>query len=285
VRRALARLKPRLDLGYLLRVTPALQTALVAAAVLAAACWILSLLTRDVSWVDRIWSLAPVGYVAWFASRARFADARLDLMLLLVVAWGLRLTYNFARKGGYRRGGEDYRWPVLRRRLGPLKFQLFNATFIAPFQNALLLGFTLPAWAALERPAALAASDVAAALLFVALLIGETIADQQQWRFQEDKAQRSATGRELAQPFLTSGLFRYSRHPNFFCEMGIWWSFYLFSVAGSGWLNASMGGVVVLTLLFQGSTRMTEAVSQGRYPSYGEYQRTTSRLIPWFPRR
>jgi len=52
--------------------TSALQTALIAALAVAGACWILSLLTRDVSWVDRIWSLAPVGYVAWFASRARF---------------------------------------------------------------------------------------------------------------------------------------------------------------------------------------------------------------------
>ncbi len=280
----MAHLKQRFDLGYPFRVTPALQTALFAAAALAGACWILSLLTRDVSWVDRIWSLAPVGYVAWFAARARFVDARLDLMLLLVAAWGLRLTYNFARKGGYRRGGEDYRWPILRQRLGPLNFHLFNASFIAPFQNALLLGFTLPAWAALEHPAPLAPTDVVATALFVAFLVGETIADQQQWRFQEDKAQRRASQRESAQPFLTSGLFRYSRHPNFFCEMGIWWSFYLFSVAGAGWLNATIGGVVALTLLFQGSTRMTEEVSRSKYPSYTEYQRTTSRLIPWLPR-
>jgi steroid 5-alpha reductase family enzyme len=66
--------------------------------------------------------------------------------------------------------------------------------------------------------------------------------------------------------------------------MGMWWSFYLFSVAGSGWLNATIGGVVALTALFQGSTQMTESLTLGKYPSYGEYQRTTSRLIPWMPR-
>ena len=280
----MAHLNQRFDLGYGCRVTPALHTALIAALALGGACWILSLLTRDVSWVDRIWSLAPAGYVAWFASRARFVDARLDLMLLLVAAWSLRLTYNFARKGGYRRGGEDYRWPILRQRLGPLKFQLLNATFIAPFQNALLLGFTLPAWAALEHPAPLATTDLVAAVLFSAFLVGETIADQQQWRFHQEKAQRRASQREITQPFLTSGLFRYSRHPNFFCEIGMWWSFYLFSVAGAGWLNPTIGGAVVLTLLFQGSTRMTEEISRSKYPSYSEYQNTTSRLIPWLPR-
>jgi steroid 5-alpha reductase family enzyme len=264
--------------------TPALETAILAAGVLAAACWILSLVTGDVSWVDRIWSLAPVGYVAWFASRARFADVRLNLMLLLVAAWGLRLTFNFARKGGYGRGGEDYRWPVLRERLGPMKFQLFNATFIAPFQNALILAFTLPAWAALEHPAPLFVTDFVAAALFVLFLVGETLADQQQWRFHQDKAQRRARQQEITEPFFTGGLFRYSRHPNFFCEISMWWSFYLFSVAGAGWLNATIGGVITLTLLFQGSTRMTEEISRSKYPAYGDYQRTTSRLVPWFPR-
>jgi steroid 5-alpha reductase family enzyme len=263
---------------------PALQTALLAAGVLAASCWALSLVTGDVSWVDRIWSLAPVGYVAWFASRAHFADARLDLMLFLVAAWGLRLTFNFARKGGYKPGGEDYRWPVLRQRLGPLKFQLFNATFIAPFQNLLILAFTLPAWAALEHPAPLGPTDFVAAALFLLFLVGETIADEQQWRFHQDKTQRRTSQQEITQPFLTRGLFRYSRHPNFFCEISMWWSFYLFSVAGAGWLNATIGGVIVLTLLFQGSTQMTERISIGKYPAYSEYQRTTSRLIPWFPR-
>jgi steroid 5-alpha reductase family enzyme len=265
--------------------TPSLQTALYACAALAAASWLLSLVTGNFSWVDRLWSLAPLGYVAWFVAQARFGDARLNVMLLLAAAWSFRLTYNFARKGGYRLDSEDYRWPVLRQKLGPVMFQLFNATFIAPFQNLLLLGFTLPAWSALERPAPLAATDLAAALLFVLFLAGETVADQQQWRFQSEKVRRKADGAEIVKPFLTSGLFRYSRHPNFFCELAMWWSFYLFSVAGSGWVNPSVAGVVVLTLLFQGSTAMTEQISLGRYPSYAEYQRTTSRIIPWFPSR
>ena len=264
--------------------TPSLLTALYACAALAGASWILSIITDNYSWVDRLWSLAPLGYVAWFVAQARFGDVRLNVMLLLVTAWSVRLTYNFARKGGYRLDSEDYRWPVLRQKLGRAAFQLFNATFIAPFQNLLLLGFTLPAWSALERPAPLAATDLAAALLFVLFFVGEAVADQQQWRFQREKAQRQADGAQIAEPFLTRGLFRYSRHPNFFCELAMWWSFYLFSVAGAGWLNPSLAGVVVLTLLFQGSTRMTEEVSRGKYPSYTDYQRTTSRLIPWLPR-
>jgi steroid 5-alpha reductase family enzyme len=257
--------------------TPSLQAALVGCAALAALSWLLSLITNNVSWVDRIWSLAPIGYVGWFASRAGFRDPRLVLMLLLTTAWGIRLTWNFARKGGYRLSSEDYRWPILRERFGPVKFQLFNATFIAPFQNLLILGFTLPAWSALEHPAPLAWTDVAAALGFTLFLIGETVADQQQWNFQS----RKARGEAIPQPFLTGGLFRYSRHPNFFCEMAIWWSFYLFAVAGGGWLQPAIAGPLVLTLLFQGSTAMTEKISLGKYPAYADYQKKTSRLFPW----
>ena len=84
---------------------------------------------------------------------------------------------------------------------------------------------------------------------------------------------------------MPSGLFRYSRHPNFFCEQGMWWSFYLFGVAATGrWLDWSIAGAVLLTLLFQGSTAITEQITLGKYPAYADYRRRTSRLLPRPPR-
>ena len=91
--------------------------ALWACASFALACWLLSILTGNYSWVDRLWSIAPPLYAFHFAAHAGFTDVRLDLMASLTIVWGGRLTYNFARKGGYRRGGEDYRWPELRSRV------------------------------------------------------------------------------------------------------------------------------------------------------------------------
>jgi len=254
-------------------------------AVLAAACWFVSVLTANYSQVDRLWSLAPPLYAGHFAARAGFADARLDLIATLVVLWGARLTYNFARKGGYRRRGEDYRWEELRRRLGPVRFQFLNATFVAPYQNLLLLLIVLPAYVAWQaRGTPLHTLDAAAAVTFVALLLGETLADQQQWRFQCAKHAREAAGEPVTADFVTTGLFRYSRHPNFFCEQGMWWAIYLFSIAASGaWLNWSVAGAILLTLLFQGSTRFTEELTLRKYPAYRAYQQTTARLIPWFP--
>lgn len=252
---------------------------------LAVACWALSLVTGNYSQVDRLWSIAPPVYVCHFAARAEFTDTRLDIMALLALLWGARLTYNFARKGGYRRGGEDHRWPELRRRLGPLWFQVLNATFIAPFQCLLLLLIALPAHVAWQaRGTPLGALDYAAAGVFLLFLIGETVADQQQWNFQQTKQARRARGEPIGTEFLSTGLFRYSRHPNFFCEQAMWWAFYVFSIAASGVvLNRSIAGAALLTLLFQGSTWFTEHLTLRKYPAYAKYQQTTSRLLPWFP--
>lgn len=274
------------EIVELYRSTDPLVTALWGAGGFALLCWVLSLITREYSWVDRLWSITPPLFAVHFAGHAGFADARLNLMAALTVLWGVRLTYNFARKGGYKPGGEDYRWEEIQQKIGPMWFQVLNATFLAPFQNFLLLFLVLPSYAAhqhLGEP--LGWLDYVAAIAFVVLLIGETIADEQQWAFQSAKHAAAARGETPDQGFITSGLFRYSRHPNFFCEQAMWWVYYLFSVAaGAGWLNWTISGAVMLTLLFQGSTTLTEKISARKYPDYAEYQRTTSRLIPWFPK-
>jgi steroid 5-alpha reductase family enzyme len=248
------------------------------------ATWLLSVLTREYSWVDRIWSLAPLAYVGIFAGRAGFADARLDVMFALVAAWGLRLTFNFARKGGYARGGEDYRWAVLRARMTPGQFQLFNLFFITLYQNAILLLISLPAYTALEHRSAFGAVDVALAVLFAVFLAGETVADQQQWTFQQWKRAELEAGREPA-GFVQAGLFRYSRHPNFFFEQAQWWVVAAFGASAAGSLQWTALGAVLLTLLFIGSTRFTESISLSRYPEYAHYRRRTSAVVPWPGRR
>jgi steroid 5-alpha reductase family enzyme len=255
-----------------------------ACALLAATCWILSVITREYSWVDRLWSIAPPAYVAWFASRTGWSDLRLLMMVVLTAMWGARLTYNYARKGGYSRGGEDYRWAELRKRMSPMRFQIFNLLFVSLFQNLLLLAIAAPAAAALHhRQTPLGTLDFVAALAFAVFLLGEIVADEQQWRFQKAKAGRRQRG-EPGPEFITSGLFRYSRHPNFFCEQAMWWSLYLFSVAASGrWITPWLAGPVLLSLLFQGSTAFTEELTLSKYPAYANYQRRVSRLWPWFP--
>lgn len=266
---------------------PLLLVVIVAGAA-SAFCWVASLITKDTSWVDRLWSILPVVYVWIFAGAALSAghDAtRIVVMAVLATAWGARLTFNFARKGGYT-GMEDYRWAILRARMAPWQFQVFNLVFIVLYQNLLLVLIALPALVAWQHPIAFTGWDAAFATLFVGFLLGETIADQQQWSFHRAK---KAAGGTLEPGFVTTGLFAYSRHPNFFFEQAQWWTFYaLGAVAvvadGGGWLNGTVVGAALLTLLFIGSTLFTESITSSKYPAYAEYQRSTSMLVP-LPRR
>jgi len=262
--------------------TPLLTVAIIASAVVLFV-WIASLVTGDHSWVDRLWSIVPVVYVWVFAGFAGLADPRLNVMAVLVTLWGARLTFNFARKGGYS-GVEDYRWPILRGRLKRWQFELFNLFFISLYQNVILLLITLPALTAYEhRSTPFGVLDAVVAVAFLAFLAGETIADQQQWNFH---AAKKAGGPEFSPRFLQTGLWRFSRHPNFFFEQAQWWALYLFgAIAAGSMMQWTVLGAALLTLLFIGSTIFTESITKSKYPEYAKYQATTSASVPWPPRR
>ncbi len=243
--------------------------------------------TNDYSWVDRFWSITPVIYV-WILAWHGWPDIRLIFAAVLVTLWGARLTYNFARKGGYS-DKEDYRWAELRKIVrNKTLWQLFNLFFISFYQHILILLFSLPVYIIyINRGKPPENIDIFFSILFLAFLVIETIADQQQWNFQQDKkaAAGSAAKAEgdISRGFLTHGLFRYSRHPNYFAEICIWWTVYFLGCSASGiWLNWSCAGAVLLTLLFQGSTVLTESISSRKYSEYSIYQKETSKIIPWF---
>ena len=262
--------------------SPLVVVILIAAAV-CAFVWIASLITHEHSWVDRLWSIVPVVYVWVFAAFSGLQDPRLNVMAALVTLWGARLTFNFARKGGYS-GTEDYRWPVLRARIAPWQFQIFNLLFITLYQNAILVLITLPALTAYEhRGTPFGLWDAVVAVVFLVLLVGETLADQQQWNFH--KAKR-AGGAHFRPRFLQSGLWRFSRHPNFFFEQAQWWALFLFgAIAAGSVLQWTVLGALLLTGLFIGSTIFTESITRSKYPEYADYQATTSAVVPWFRRR
>jgi steroid 5-alpha reductase family enzyme len=140
-------------------------------------------------------------------------------MAVLVTAWGARLTFNFARKGGYS-GVEDYRWAICAR-MSPVLFQVFNLLFIVLYQMTLLVLITLPAAMARTHPAPLTAADVIITVLFV----GFSSARASPISSSGTSTRRST---RCADGFLTTGLFAYSRHPNFFFEQAQWWAFYAF---------------------------------------------------------
>ena len=250
----------------------ALETCIFLCASLILYAFIKSTVTGNYSQLDELWSLAPLFYsfhlIHW--------TPRGILMLLLVTIWGIRLSYNFWRKGGYR-GGEDYRWGILREIIpNPILWTMFSFAFISFYQNALLLLICLPCY--FDQGDKIGLVDLGLGLGVIGLILVETIADNQQWQFQCEKKRNREIGRENQSEFVNTGMFYYSRHPNYFAEIGIWWGIYAFTMS----VNWSGIGALLLTLLFQGTVAFTEGISAKKYHNYGEYQRSTSRLVPWF---
>ena len=257
-------------------------------------CFAVGELTGNNSQMDKLWSLLPIAYTWVIAVRGGMAP-RLVLMATLATLWGARLTFNFARKGAYKlrfwEGEEDYRWAVLRakKEFQPhWKWMLFNLFFISLYQNALVLLITFPALVAMGAPAPLGWVDGLAAVLTAGFVAYETLADEQQWRFQSRKWAMIREGRKLEDlpapynlGFNTTGLWSISRHPNYFAEQGIWISFYLFSIAaGCGIFNWSAAGALLLVVLFLGSSAFGEEISSGKYPAYARYQKEVARFWP-----
>jgi steroid 5-alpha reductase family enzyme len=259
--------------------------------VAATVCFIVSEITRNYSQVDKLWSLMPIAY-AWITA-ATVPSSRLILMASLVIIWGLRLSYNFYRKGGYNiipwKGEEDYRWKIMRETQilkSRFRFGLFNLLFISLYQNIVIFLFSSPMLiAALHPDKSLTIIDLTAGALMLTFIITESIADNQLFKFHQEKKNAVKEGNKypgsIKKGFLTEGLWRYARHPNFTSEQAIWICFYFFGVAASGqWLNITLTGPILLVLIFIGSSQLTESISSKKYPDYAVYQKAVPRFIP-----
>ena len=260
-------------------------------------CFVVGELARNNSQMDKLWSVLPIAYT-WVIAGMGGMKPRLAIIAVLVTLGGIRLTFNFARKGAYSlkfwSGEEDYRWQVLRQK----KFlksrpvwAVFDLFFISIYQNALVLAICLPALVCMESTADLGAMDyVAMSLAALALLI-EVIADEQQMAFHTTKKKLLAEGKtleELPEPFNkgfnTTGLWARSRHPNYFGEQAFWICIYLF-VIGAGLakynvFNWSMVGGLLLIFLFLGSSAFGEGVSNSKYPEYSLYLKSVHKYLP-----
>ena len=254
-------------------------------------CFLVSTLTSNYSQVDKLWSLIPLVYVWMVAVQSGF-EPRMVLMAMVVTAWGLRLTYNFSRRGGYSvrfwTGEEDYRWAVLRAKpelSAKWRWMVFNLLFISLYQMGLILLITLPAVRSLGG-SPLGWVDYLLAALILGLVLIETVADQQQWNYHKEKRKALASGGEVPEKykkgFVHTGLWGKMRHPNYAAEQAIWIVFYFFSVTATGvWLNWSIMGAILLVLLFWGSSNFSESISAGKYPEYSAYRKQTRRFLPF----
>jgi steroid 5-alpha reductase family enzyme len=244
------------------------------AAIMAMTCvFIVERRTRIAAWVDVAWALM-VGLAAAFYAAVGDAPAWQRIVVAAMgLAWGLRLAGHLAAR--VRRHGEDGRYAHMRRAIGDSGAKW--AAFFA-FQAGLVVVFSLPAWVAAGNVAAAPAWLLVGLAIFVVALTGEAIADRQLARFTADPANRGKV--------CEVGLWRYSRHPNYFFEWLHWFAWVALAV-GSPWWWLSLAGAfaMLVSLLWVTGIPFVEAQSlRSRGEAYRDYQRRVSMFVPWIPK-
>lgn len=235
--------------------------------------WLFSVIKKDVSFVDSLWPLFFLIAAAIFLLGAQPLSARGFLVFLLVAIWALRLSiYITARNWGEP---EDYRYQAIRANNEP-GFAIKSLYIVFGLQGVLAWLVALPLLPAITSDAALTWLDVGAAALWLVGFVFEAGGDYQLAQF---KARDDSRGRVL-----DTGLWRYTRHPNYFGEFCMWWSFYLFAVASGGWWSIASPLLMSFLLLKVSGVAMLEATIGTRRPEYADYIRSTNAFFPG-PRR
>lgn len=239
------------------------------------ALWALSLPLRDVSIVDLGWGLGFV-VVAWIAFIVgEGCLGRRLLLAVLVSVWGLRLFgYLFVRKLSERR--EDPRYTAIRERYGP-RFPLISLGVVFLFQGVLIWVVSLPVQGSASQLDRLGALDWAGIAVWGVGIFFEAVGDAQLRRFKVDPANKGRV--------MDRGLWRYTRHPNYFGDFMVWWGIYLAALSTGGAWWTIIGPVVMSTLLIGVSGKRLLERYMSKRPGYAHYVARTSGFFPLPPRR
>lgn len=251
-----------------------LIAAFLAMLALGTAVWAVSVPLKNASIVDSFWSIFFVAGFAAYVVYLGEMSARALLVGTLLVVWAARLSgYITWRNHGH---GEDRRYQAIRARNEPN--YAFKSLFIVFWlQGAIAFVVALPLFAAASAPAPLGLIDYLGAALWLAGFLFETVGDAQMARF---KANPANAGRVMDR-----GLWRYTRHPNYFGEALLWWGFGLIA-AGAGAVWALVSPLIMTLLLLKVSgVALLEKDLTARKPQYADYIRRTSAFLPLPPRR
>lgn len=247
------------------------------AAVVMAALWIWQRQNRNAGIVDAAWPLLVGGLAVLYATTGAGAWTRRSAIGWMMGSWGARLGVHllWARVFGHP---ENARYSTMRTGWA----ERADVEFFWIFQRQALAAafFALPAlFASMNKDAALSPLELCAAALWVVGFAGETAADRQLQRFRSNAHNSERT--------CHAGLWRYSRHPNYFFEFVMWVAYGAFAAASRwGWIALACPPAMLYLLWNVTGIPMAEAQAlRSRGETYREYQRVTSIFVPWFPRR
>jgi steroid 5-alpha reductase family enzyme len=239
--------------------------------------WLVSLVLRDSSIVDAFWG---VGFVVTACSVAAAAPAvpapRAWVLGALVAAWGLRLShYIFWRNKGK---GEDFRYRKWREEAGPAWWwRSYFKVFL--LQGSIMWLVAAPVVATIGSPAQppLSWPDGLGAAVWLVGFVFESAGDWQLSRFKRDPTNKGK--------LFTGGVWRYTRHPNYFGDASVWWGHYLVAAASGAWWTVFSPVLMTFLLVRVSGVSLLESALRDSKPGYREYIETTSAFFPLPPRR
>lgn len=255
-----------------------LWSALVVVVVMVAT-WLVSLPLRNASIVDPVWSLGfvGIGWAAWIATPDRDA-LRGGVLVALVTIWGLRLSIHLlTRNAGH---GEDFRYRAMRSKIGR-HFWLVSLFSVFGLQGVLMWIVSLPLQFGIGMTGSITGGFVLAVIGASIWIVGfafESIGDAQLRAF---KADPTSAGRVMDR-----GLWRYTRHPNYFGDAVVWWGIGIAALGAGGWAWLALVGPAVMTFLLRrvSGVTMLERSLVKRRAGYDDYVRSTSPFVPRRPR-
>lgn len=240
-------------------------------AFLAFAAWLVSLLVNDVSIVDSVWPLLILTGTLVYIFRSLLAGPRAFIVVALVALWALRLSAHIT----WRHWGEpeDRRYQAIRSHNEPY-FRLKSLILVFGLQAVLAWIVSLSTLAAIINTRSWHWIDTVAVCVIVLGGLFEAVADWQLARFKSDAANRGLV--------MDRGLWRLSRHPNYFGEFCVWWGFFLLSLSIRSWWAIVSPILVSFLLLKVSGVALQEQTIDDKRPGYRDYVARTNAFFPWF---
>lgn len=238
--------------------------------------WLVSLLLRNSSIVDIFWGFGFVlsAWVYYYLTPDGFIIRKL-LIAGLATIWGLRLTIHVLTRNWGK--PEDFRYQKWRNESGKVWWikSLFQVFIL---QGFLMWIISTPLLAAQysNLPASLTLFDYLAVIIWIIGFYFETVGDLQLTKFRSNPANKGK--------ILNTGVWHYTRHPNYFGDSAQWWGYYLFALAAGGWWTIFSPIIMTLFLVKVSGVALLEKTMKDTKPGYREYMENTSAFIPWIPK-
>jgi steroid 5-alpha reductase family enzyme len=238
--------------------------------------WLWSIKITNVSIVDLFWGFGFVIVNASYLLMSGELNTRKILLFALVAVWGLRLSLYIASRNIGK--GEDFRYKEFRKKYGPERYWWFSYFQTFLLQGLLIMIVSLPLLGvnASTHSGSLNVLDYLGVLVWMVGFTFEAGGDFQLSRFRKNPENKGKV--------LSTGFWKYTRHPNYFGDSAVWWAYALFSMAAGNYWQIIGSIIMTLLIIKVSGVALLEKTLNNTKPQYHEYIKKTSAFLPWFPK-